>query len=69
MGPEQLIIIGIAGVVAVAVIVIGIISVRSEKDLVEERLGRYEQGYQSFLDVDEDGRQLQEGRAYRFGCN
>ena len=54
MGPEQLIIIGIAGVVAVAVIVIGIISVRSEKDLVEERLGRYEQGYQSFLDVDEE---------------
>jgi tight adherence protein B len=31
------------------------VSVRSEKDLVEERLGRYEQGYQSFLDVEEDG--------------
>jgi tight adherence protein B len=54
VAPEQLIIIGVAGVVAVAVIIIGIVSVRSEKDLVEERLGRYEQGYQSFLDVEED---------------
>jgi tight adherence protein B len=53
VGPE-LLIIGIAGLVAVAVIIVGVISVRSEKDLVEERLGRYEQGYQSFLDVDEE---------------
>jgi tight adherence protein B len=54
VAPEQLIIIGIAGLVAVAVIIVGVISVRSEKDLVEERLGRYEQGYQSFLDVDDE---------------
>jgi tight adherence protein B len=55
MGPE-VIIIGVAGLVALVVIVVGIISVRSERDLVEERLGRYEQGYESFLDVeDEDG--------------
>jgi tight adherence protein B len=53
MGPEILII-GGAGLVALVVIVVGIISVRSERDLVEERLGRYEQGYESFLDVDED---------------
>src|SRR5687767_8815209 len=53
MGPEILII-GGAGLVALVVIVVGIISVRSERDLVEERLGRYEQGYESFLDIDED---------------
>jgi tight adherence protein B len=54
--PEQLIpiIIGIAGIAAIAVIVIGIVSVRSEKNLVEERLGRYEQGYQSFLDIEDE---------------
>ena len=44
---------GIAGVVALVVIIVGIVSVRSEKDLVEERLGRVEQGYQSFLDIEE----------------
>jgi tight adherence protein B len=53
MGPEILII-GGAGLVALVVIVVGIVSVRSERDLVEERLGRYEQGYESFLDIDED---------------
>jgi tight adherence protein B len=53
MGPE-IIIIGVAGLVALVVIVVGIISVRSERDLVEERLGRYEQGYESFLDIDEE---------------
>lgn len=34
---------GIAGVVAVVVIIIGVFNVRSERDLVEERLGRFEQ--------------------------
>lgn len=54
--PEQLplIVIVVAGIAAVAVIVIGIVNVRSERNLVEERLGRYEQGYQSFLEIDED---------------
>ncbi len=53
--PEVTIIVGIvAGVVAVGVIVYGIISVRSERDLVQERLGRYESGYESFLDIQED---------------
>ncbi len=53
--PPQLIpiIAGVAGVVALGVIIFGILSVRSEKDLVEERLGRFEQDYQSFLDVEE----------------
>jgi tight adherence protein B len=53
MGPE-IIIIGVAGLVALVVIVVGVVSVRSERDLVEERLGRYEQGYESFLDVEEE---------------
>jgi len=53
MGPE-VIIIGVAGLVALVVIVIGVVSVRSERDLVEERLGRYEQGYESFLDIEEE---------------
>ncbi len=53
--PEQLIpiIVIVAGIAAVAVIVIGVINVRSERNLVEERLGRYEQGFQSFLEIDE----------------
>jgi len=54
--PSQLlpIIAGVAGVVALGVIIFGILSVRSEKDLVEERLGRFEQDYQSFLEVEEN---------------
>jgi tight adherence protein B len=60
--PPTLIIAGVAGLVAVVVIVIGIVSVRSEKDLVEERLGRYEQSYQSFLDVEEDEEKPKEER-------
>lgn len=47
------IIVIIAGVVAVGVIVFGVVSVRSERDLVEERLGRYEEGYQAFVDLEE----------------
>jgi tight adherence protein B len=44
-----------AGVVALGIIIFGIVSVRSERDLVEERLERYDQGYQSFLEVDDEG--------------
>lgn len=53
--PPQLIpiIAGVAGVVAVIVIVFGILSVRSEKDLVEERLGRFEKEYESFMEVED----------------
>lgn len=47
------IIVIVAGVVAVGVIIFGVISVRSERDLVEERLGRYEEGYQAFVDLEE----------------
>ncbi|MCB9453882.1 MAG: type II secretion system F family protein [Anaerolineaceae bacterium] len=44
----------VAAVVAVGVIVYGIVSVRSERNLVEERLGRYESGYESFLDAERE---------------
>lgn len=55
MPPEIIpILLGVAGVVALVVIVLGIFSVRSERDLVEERLGRYEQGYQSFLEIEQE---------------
>lgn len=54
MPPELTpILIGVAGIVALAVIIVGVVSVRSERDLVEERLGRYEQGYQSFLEIEQ----------------
>ncbi len=42
MGPE-LIIILVAGVVAAAVVIYGVVSVRTERDLIEERLGSYEE--------------------------
>ena len=50
---DPIIIIGGAVVLAVGIIIWGIISVRSEKDIIEERLGRYENDQQSFLDLDE----------------
>lgn len=50
---DPIIIIVIAVVAAVGVIVYGIISVRSEKDIIEERLGRYDEQNQSFLQLDE----------------
>lgn len=54
------ILIGVAGLVALAVIIIGVISVRSERDLVEERLGRYEQGYQPFLEIEDEKEEKKE---------
>jgi tight adherence protein B len=42
-------------VLAVIVLFFGIRGVRSERDLVEERLGRYDDSsYQSFLDIEDD---------------
>lgn len=62
--PEQLvpIIAIVAGVIALAVIAVGVISVRSERDLVEERLGQIEEGYQSFLDFEETEEEKKEER-------
>lgn len=54
MSPEQIIVIVIAGIAVVGVIIYGIINVRTEKDLIEERLGRYEQDYSLQLDFSED---------------
>lgn len=47
------IIIGIAVVVAIGVIVWGIVSVRTEKDIIEERLARIEDSSSSFLELEE----------------
>lgn len=54
MGPEGIILL-VAGVVAALIVVYGIISVRTEKDLIEERLGSYEDtGMQSFLELTDE---------------
>ncbi|MBK8021362.1 MAG: type II secretion system F family protein [Chloroflexi bacterium] len=50
---DPIIIIAIAVVAAVGVIVYGVVSVRSERDIIEERLGRYDEQNQSFLQLDE----------------
>ncbi len=52
MSGEQLIILGVAGLIAVVIVAIGIFSARSETNLVEERLGRIESNddYQSFFE-------------------
>ena len=57
---EQIIIIAAAAIAAVAIIILGVISVRTEKDIIEERLGRYEQENQFTLDLTEE-----EEEAYR----
>ena len=54
MGPE-LIIAGIAGVVAVAILIFGVVSLRSDRQSdVEERLGRYTSEYSSLLEQFEE---------------
>jgi tight adherence protein B len=54
MGPTQLIILGASLAIAVIIVVVGVMSARAEQDLVEERLGRYEQEtYSSFLEPTE----------------
>jgi tight adherence protein B len=57
MSPQLLILI-VAAVVAVAVLVVGVVSTRREKDLIEERLGLYEQSYDTnFLQIEEEDEQ------------
>jgi len=56
MEPIQIIILGAAGLIAVFIVVIGIVSARSEEDLIEERLGRgTTEGFESFLEVEDEG--------------
>jgi tight adherence protein B len=53
----DLVVLGGAVLIAIVIIVIGIISARSEQNLIEERLGRYEQqpdSYQPLLDIEEE---------------
>jgi tight adherence protein B len=50
---NPLIIMGVAVVIAIGVIIWGIISVRSEKDIIEERLSRIENANMSFLELEE----------------
>lgn len=53
MGIEAIIIL-IAAIVVVGIIIYGVISVRTEKDIIEERLGTYEDGnMQNFLELTE----------------
>jgi tight adherence protein B len=48
-------ILGGAVLLAIIILVVGIRSVRSERNLLEDRLGRIDQaGYQSFLDIEDD---------------
>lgn len=54
MSETQIIIIVVAALVALGVIIWGVVNVRSEKDLIEERLGRYEEEYTNVLKVEED---------------
>lgn len=59
MGTEQIIILGVAGLLALVIVIVGVISARSEKDLVEERLGRFEavESFESFVDLTDDDEQ------------
>lgn len=59
MGTEQIIILGVAGLLALIIVIVGVISARSEQDLVEERLGRFEavENFESFVDLADDEEQ------------
>ena len=51
----QILIIGGAAILAGIILIVGIINVRSDRNVLEERLGYYEQqSFQSFLDVEND---------------
>jgi len=53
MSLQVIILVGAVGL-ALVVLFLGIRSVRSQNDILEERLGRYEDSYQSFLDVEDE---------------
>src|SRR5690349_5546902 len=61
MNETQIIIMAAAGAIAVIVVAISIFSARSDKNLLEERLGRYEQeNYQSFLEPSDAEKEKEE---------
>jgi tight adherence protein B len=49
MTTTQILILGGAGLAAIFIIIMGVISARSESDIIEERLGRSSGEYESFL--------------------
>ena len=53
MTTEQILILGGAGLAAIFIVIIGIISARSESDIIEERLGRAAGDYESFMSFQE----------------
>jgi tight adherence protein B len=54
MSSIQVIVIAAAALIAIGIVVWGIVSVRTEKDLIEERLSTFEDGGESFLDLTAD---------------
>ena len=50
----ELIVLGGAVLIAIVIVVVGIISARSEENMIEERLGRFEQtdSFQPLLDIE-----------------
>lgn len=53
LSPEQLLILGGAGLIAIVIVAVGILSARSESNLVEERLKNFQgEAYESFLEVE-----------------
>ncbi|QPC80586.1 type II secretion system F family protein [Phototrophicus methaneseepsis] len=66
LGPEQILILGVAGAIAIGIIIFGAVTSRRE-DLVEARLGQIENDLDEFPDFapgesDEDSSALDEGR-------
>lgn len=55
METGQIVLIAVAVVAVIGVLIWGIINVRSEKDIIEERLGRYEQEYAPLVFEDDEG--------------
>ncbi len=51
MDTPQILILGGAGLFAVIILIIGIINVRSDRDLIEERLGSYEREASSYYEA------------------
>ncbi len=61
MGNPQIIILGIAGAVAILIVIVGVFLTRSEENLVEQRLGRFDQQEaQSFFAGDNDDGEKEE---------
>lgn len=59
-GGNELIIAGVAGFIALIILIVGVISIRSEnRDVIEERLGRYTE-FETYVDIPETETRRQE---------